>query len=293
MRKNAELSRAIGQIRSAFLLDQSTLNTLMRAETITALPKWAQDFLRREGYREFVFAEPRQNPYHDPKSGKFTTGSGGAKLYGWQKGQWQLRTDVPEYLRVYQNGEHQVAIRGGTNLSRSQEDKLVADVDNLIEIDPPPHGPLRLRVATDAEFKRHNKADNVAGFAFVGTSEIVLRDSTVGQDAPLVDPTWHNVNVAQNVPARTYFLTHEWGHITDENNDATRKIAFQETGGGPSQYGKKNEYEAYAEAYAEWMLTKGKTGFLSAKQYAEYYNWPYFENPGPVTLADLAKMGRP
>jgi len=167
---------------------------------------------------------------------------------------------------------HKVIFEKGTNVSPEQTKALLKDAGDLIERYPPKHGPLFLNVVTDQEMQSHGKDQYVMGFAFTQSSSITLRASAI-TDEPLKDPTHFNIPSASVVSTRQYFLTHEWGHITDENTNKIRKLVFKQIGGAPSTYGKTNEIESYAESFAEWALTKGKTNYLSVKQYAEYYGW--------------------
>lgn len=101
-----------------------------------------------------------------------------------------------------------------------------------------------------------------------------------------------------------YAVAHEYGHIYDfSKNRGSAKALYNglkgewdkesnTLGGYPwktpyaemSEYGKSSPAEAYGEAYAEWMLTSGRTTNEPARAYAAYEKWPGYnqDNGKPV-----------
>lgn len=91
-----------------------------------------------------------------------------------------------------------------------------------------------------------------------------------------------------------YTMFHEFGHMVSYvNHDVsfTAKKKFLINGKirkihedkrvqkDLSPYGRTNPWEGYAEAFAEWHLSKGKTKNKAAKAYAEYEGWAYSSKP--------------
>lgn len=71
-----------------------------------------------------------------------------------------------------------------------------------------------------------------------------------------------------------YVLAHEWGHAIDHENALDQMMAqFDDHVHGLSAYGESSPREAYAEAFAEWYLTKGRTSNAAAKHYAQKFGW--------------------
>lgn len=85
------------------------------------------------------------------------------------------------------------------------------------------------------------------------------------------------------VDARRYTITHEWGHATDEGDFANAprnmifgKISKQFPDGPPnglSGYGRTNKWEAYAECFADWVTSGGKSTNPATQAYAQKYGW--------------------
>jgi hypothetical protein len=67
-----------------------------------------------------------------------------------------------------------------------------------------------------------------------------------------------------------YVVTHEWGHVRAQEDHKHGDISTE----GLSRYGKTNGNEAYAEAYAEWIVTGGKTVIKNVQELAVRFKWP-------------------
>jgi hypothetical protein len=113
--------------------------------------------------------------------------------------------------------------------------------------------------------------------------------------------------VGDTVPTAQYVVTHEYGHLTEfaaqhtsanENMPppATVQAAFAaanrlsaglpaNSSKGLSEYGRNNAHEAYAEAFAEWTITGGKTDSAVAATYASIFGWPGAQPANVGTLS--------
>lgn len=73
-----------------------------------------------------------------------------------------------------------------------------------------------------------------------------------------------------------YVITHEYGHVRDRRNRGEVNNDRYDNFAGSrylSKYGQTNEYEAYAESFAEYSLTGGKTTNPAVLYYANKYFW--------------------
>lgn len=88
-----------------------------------------------------------------------------------------------------------------------------------------------------------------------------------------------------NTHPLVYIPTHEYGHSHDglqqrkvgmkvQQAKKTALFTQPEIKGSLSRYGLTNIHEAYAEAFAEWALTRGKTSNVAAQTYAQVFGWP-------------------
>jgi hypothetical protein len=77
-------------------------------------------------------------------------------------------------------------------------------------------------------------------------------------------------------PNSIFTMTHEYGHMRDDRTEEQRTADDGMVAGlpGMSEYGKTSDYEGYAEAYAEWILSYGETTNEVALYFARKYNWP-------------------
>lgn len=72
-----------------------------------------------------------------------------------------------------------------------------------------------------------------------------------------------------------YAIAHEYGHAIMQKNqsNAAAQAMYAEHKGDLSVYGKHDNKEAYAEAFAEWHLTNGKTDNPAVRAYAKKFGW--------------------
>lgn len=119
-----------------------------------------------------------------------------------------------------------------------------------------------------------DKDQYVAGDTVRGTGSIRLNERVYENTKPnAAGDTWAMPS-STKVDQPTYILHHEWGHATDKHSDSEVTKALEDFGGGGlSEYGKSSPREAYAEAFAEWTLSKGATSNKAAKDYAERFKW--------------------
>jgi hypothetical protein len=126
-----------------------------------------------------------------------------------------------------------------------------------------------------------------------------LNPSVVVVNPELLNPdrnykTGHFHEVAEDVHGLDYTLTHELGHTHDAINNSifmgrgkenqilrTNDDFFHANRTGNSGYGQTNHFEAYAEAYAQWVLG-GPGSSEVADAYAAQYGWDAADL-GPMT----------
>lgn len=87
-------------------------------------------------------------------------------------------------------------------------------------------------------------------------------------------PNPNGMPVALTVPNWRYVLTHEYGHAFTARRDERKVIkTWREYGGDLSGYGQTSPFEGYAEAFAEWYLSVGRTDNEAALAYARVFGW--------------------
>lgn len=88
--------------------------------------------------------------------------------------------------------------------------------------------------------------------------------------------------VAATTPPWLYTLVHEYGHASDTDlGGFGEMLEWMSLGAGLSVYGQTGPAEGYAEAFAEWILTQGRTSNPAARGYAEAHHWT--SNLPPLT----------
>lgn len=224
---------------------------------------------------------------------------------GYSPGQWQIHTDVEERIRemqanikklnpalsdqanrefaeklvagtadegevIYRNGPHEIIFAGQGNLSPEKQQEFLGYVDHM-QSKFPANRELAIRVAPSSEF-----GWDVGGETTISTGHIRINERVLTQQI------WPGMPVSKDVPSALYVLAHEWGHAfpdkADARNTHTHKHAV--AAGGMTRYGthggdgpEGHAAEGYAEAFAEWSLSNGKTTNKAAQEYALAFRW--------------------
>jgi hypothetical protein len=161
----------------------------------------------------------------------------------------------------FRNGPHTVRFTG--NLSEEQRQTFLGNVDEL-QTKAPAGRNLHILVAPSSEFEF-----GVGGETTLATGYMRINEAVFKRDV------WPGMPVSSNVSPVMYVLAHEWGHAFPSKEDARDQTIHRHSisAGGMTRYGKTAPEESYAEAFAEWILTNGKTTNQAALEYAERFNW--------------------
>lgn len=240
------------------------------------------------------------NPYHDPGSGRFITGGGGGGVdyaIRMERGSGQIATIHTASGGVF--GPHEVRIASTredllTPHQIQQTTDALAFLNNKfrapqgIDVSVVAHDP----VSVGRQVMKHsdNKIANADAWvartidpSFINFNSAVMSE----KDNPsrVVQPNWM-------MPQRLvkgyfpYITAHEYGHAYDGQQSqvwpgGTRvhnllKVAtWNATKQHLSDYGRfYNQHEGYAEAFAEWSLSGGRTGNVAAQTFAREFGWP-------------------
>jgi hypothetical protein len=166
---------------------------------------------------------------------------------------------------------------------------MAAQLEQLHTLHPARHTPIRLYIEAPARMQLGGRA---AGETLQGYPEIHLNGLIFGPGhPPLVD----HMPISADVSKPRYALSHEWGHVSDPtavfyrttdparesfaaplavNVDHTRLWRKGRTDRAlMSGYGADDPAEAYAEAFTEWDLTRGRTRNPLVAEYAATFGW--------------------
>lgn len=122
--------------------------------------------------------------------------------------------------------------------------------------------------APELDFGVMGQAD---GSTDPATAHITINSGTWG---PQIEGAGADMPIGADVPRWLYVLAHEWGHVSDTSLGEHREWAlWWDLGYQLSAYGQTGPAEGYAEAFAEWILTQGRTSNPAARVYADRYSW--------------------
>jgi hypothetical protein len=170
----------------------------------------------------------------------------------------------------YQNDTHRVYFSG--SLTRAEQKRFLEHVDFLQTNFPVGRGVnMHISVGPSSQFGK-----GVGGETTLGTGSMFINEDVVKRDK------WPaGMPASKNVDAALYVLAHEWGHSVSTPDEAREKHVHNQAviAGGMSRYGTygvtgvRNPAEGFAEAFAEWALTKGKTTNPATLEYAKHFGW--------------------
>lgn len=229
----------------------------------------------------------------------------------YQPGQWQtmdretsirkylddfLRTTPPDFVARYYptpqaqrayaeqiipggvvvNGPHRITIATPAPVSDSAMAELTRTLDQLMT-----RYPVRASIPyhTKLSIVPDNEIHPYLGQSINRTPYITLSDAVFDGS---VDRAFYTI-ASNKMPAFTktpptrYILAHEWGHTIslvhpDQMADAYETVRAGKVT-GMSEYGLEDMQEAFAEAFAEWFITEGKTRNPAARYYALKFGW--------------------
>jgi Protein of unknown function (DUF935) len=246
-------------------------------------------------------AEPPQEPHHGERAATFRPGQW-KKLDREQDFKDQLAADVKYYEdhestdgpypadwrervtkwargrannadAVYRNGPHRVVLSKGTRdkLTDEQVQELL-DASDEIFTSLPLTRPYTVMV--------DNASGERGGQHFPG--RIVIGPDLF--NAPTSDSGGFYMKAANRTSRLRYVLAHEFGHAMDHREGREADLnpsrlpdhIHEEYSADLSRYartGPNRVIESYAEAFAEWFITKGKTRNKAALAYARKYGW--------------------
>jgi hypothetical protein len=177
-------------------------------------------------------------------------------------------------LAVYYNGPHQVVFEVEIEVPREQ---VIAYLDQMIADYPPPgRQPVRVSiVGPDLD-----PGDSWQGLTLRSSSDnrptppmVLLRAGAFAADSSVRLDTTSRMTALPRVPPWQYLITHEWGHVVAVGDGA--QGIWQDTLVHQTFYGATGGlFEAVAEAFAEWVLSRGRTDNRAALAFQDWYQWP-------------------
>lgn len=171
---------------------------------------------------------------------------------------------------MYRNGEHLIWFKTDKVDEKSQK-QFLKDFDHYQTKYPTGH-PMAITIEGKGEF-----GNMVGGETTLNTGSMRLNEAVFESGRK-----WNSGMPSQaSVPASKYVLAHEWGHSLSTKEQADNRTVHRKAidSGELSRYGTAGvtgvlaPREGYAEAFAEWSLTNGKTTNAAAKAYADEFGW--------------------
>ena len=284
--------------------EQSTASARVKAPLSEHKPgQWSTT--SRAAERKLDFERTKPTLIEGARRAGYSEAEIKAELERMEQGYSEVFPDDPTE-RIYRNGPHQVIISGDAVVPEADLAAFQAHLDKLLTQYPPTR-PMRVEIVAHAGMaKKWGKGGSPYGFTQVGeggtlapVSTVVISDLTFA-DGGVRKETGkmtfeggadYKMPSVSKVPSYIYTLTHEFGHTRDYRGSGGHHFQghhdhledghdhnhdddiLHEHGGHMSGYGRTNPAESYAEAFAEWVNTDGKTDNPAVRAYAERFNW--------------------
>jgi hypothetical protein len=163
------------------------------------------------------------------------------------------------------NGPHWIAASQNVTISDREMAHLGSLADGHLARNPIPDGQsLQLLVQNGWTMQSH------LGETDVHTGRITLNDTLFFSRNLKLSGM---MPAAKKVPAVDYIMAHEWGHTQSLLGDPRVDKIFDRADPKMSPYSHGEAHEAYAEAFAEFTLSKGATRNATVKKYAATFGW--------------------
>lgn len=214
--------------------------------------------------------EDRFNPFHSKQDGKFTSSSGGFGAFTKSEATVVMAGNYIR-ARIWSSDQHSIIVT-----DRDFPDDLVEKVMipkfNKLQAANPLHPGQTLNVSVETAV--FHRGEEVAGLTMVGTGDIKLNGNVLrsGKSYPV---SGEYAASAPTVSGLEYVITHEWGHSITDPGDSRVEAAYKDIFSKPSEYAKTDQWEAYAENFAEFNLSGGKPDPVlpSVGRYAKEFGW--------------------
>jgi hypothetical protein len=177
---------------------------------------------------------------------------------------------------VYQNGQLEAQFYlGGASLSAKRIEEILDHLDGLQATNP--NGEKLTFIIGPTK-------KNAYGWATLGGDQIWLAPKTAKMgDANVAEAGTWKMPILGEIAQFKYTMTHEWGHHIDkggsrsaqsaDTSTAIQRIKAEFPDAFKSEYGQTKPEEFFAENFAEFYLTKGKTTNEITQAMAREFGW--------------------
>jgi hypothetical protein len=164
---------------------------------------------------------------------------------------------------------------GGTTTTKAVQKEILDHIDKLQSTNP--NGKVTVTIGATKK--------NAYGWAVLNGDRIWLAPKTAKMtEANLAEAGTWKMPILGEVAQYKYTLTHEWGHHIDkggssffgqsaETSSAIQNIKREYPDAFKSEYGQTKPEEFFAENFAEYFLTEGKTTNQITQAMAKEFGW--------------------
>ena len=185
-------------------------------------------------------------------------------------------------------GNFPTAFVGFENINGEFSDKTKNEIfETVAELQT--HFPvenMRIEFDEDAvdDYVRMGGSSDAIGFCPIGEGNITMsmQNALENENSP-----WEGDEpnrAASNTKYNVWVLAHEWGHAVDKRSQGKMvddQLAHDQEkinrtnwiSEGQTNYGMTNTMESYADAFAEWFFSGGKTSLPHVKEMASKHGW--------------------
>lgn len=182
---------------------------------------------------------------------------------------------IDESRVEYHNGPLRVSVP--LDMNQGAVDRMLSRLDRLQGRFPAVGKAVKVFVQDNIDGPRVWGETKAAGHED-GIATIRLRRTVMeGEDPPSefgARPGFFQNSVP--VSAAEWTLTHEWGHAVDPRPMKKEPASLWANGNrnGLSEYARKLTFEGYAESFADWVTSGGRSTNEATRLYAQYHKWP-------------------
>lgn len=164
---------------------------------------------------------------------------------------------------------HRVFFSDIRNSSLEQRRRVMHEIDDIMRRMPNREDRLYTWVWDDLHEEGTGGSTTIGGFIIELNSKELSKKVYKPNS-----PGWLMQRATTPDEALRYTIAHEYGHTWEWGNLTDAQIAFGKRNKAHlSEYAQENYHEAFAEAFADWYLSGGKSANPATQDYAARFGW--------------------
>jgi hypothetical protein len=197
---------------------------------------------------------------------------------GSYRDRWKV-SETDTLYPVYEWGDHSIRF-ADIRVTAEEQRAIIQAIDDIMQRMPNTHLVAGIQRYTwlyyDMKEAGTYGATSLRGYTISLNSAELRKARWSAKDRSYFMPSAADVDRIAYTIAHEYGHTLEW-HLPTENSPrmAANRVKMDGHSTAVSEYGMESEHEAFAEMFAEWYLTGGKSTNPAVVEFAKRFGWSF------------------